>query len=192
VSVGAGTFDLLGLLVLLLSIAWGVWFGALSQLLSLGLLVISMAGARWIAPHLEQPLAQALAVEPVHLQAAAWALAVLLLLLALSLLARLARGLAEQEGPRSVASRLLGGVLGLAKGAVLLLLLAYGVVYAAPDAQGAAWGGESRLLPALARLRAPLSRWLDLPECTDEVAARVEGWLPASARSAPGPGPHGG
>lgn len=191
-SVGPGTFDLLGLLVLLLAIGWGLWSGALGQVISLGTLVLALVGARWLAPHLEQPLAQALAVEPVHLPAAAWALAATLLLLALSLLARLLRGLAPPPRPRTLPSRLVGGLFGATKGALLLLLVAYGAVYAAPDAQAGAWGGESRLLPALAHVRPYVTRWLDLPECTDEVAARVEGWLPAPAGGTQGPTSRGG
>jgi uncharacterized membrane protein required for colicin V production len=190
--VTASTFDLLGLAVLLLAVGWGAWYGAWSQLLSLSLLLLSLAGARWLAPHLEQPLGQAFAVPPANLVAAAWALAAVALLLALSLLARLLRGLASPSGARSPTSRVLGGLLGAAKGLLLVLLLAYGVLYAADDAQAGRWGGGSRLLPSLARLRPHLTRLLDLPECTDEVAQRVEGWLPAPVAGARGPGLRGG
>ncbi|MFM8979887.1 MAG: CvpA family protein [Planctomycetia bacterium] len=181
-SGGALAFDLAGVGLVLLAAGWGVWRGATSQVLSFACVVGALVGARWLGPRLEQPLAQASAVEARSLPAAGWVLGAALLLLALSLLVRLLQGLRKgaPEAPTRL-SRTAGGLLGAVKGLLLLFVVGYGVLYAAPPEQARAWGAESRLLPALARLRPPLARLLSLPACTDEAAGRVEGWLPRKA-----------
>jgi uncharacterized membrane protein required for colicin V production len=192
--VSAGAFDLLALVLLLLAVGWGAWHGAWSQLASLSIFVLSWFGARWVAPHLEGPLAQASAVSTPHLCVTAWALAVLLLLLGLSLIVRLLRGLAKEPAKPGAASRVVGGLLGFAKGLLLLYLLAYGAVLLAPDEQARAWTAGSRVLPALADQRPTLVRLLDLPECTTEAADGVEGRLPTAPSGgarAPGAGESG-
>lgn len=181
-SGGALAFDLAGGGLVLLAAGWGVWRGAASQLVSFACVVAALVGARWLGPRLEHPLAQASAVEAASLPAAAWVLAAAVLLLALSLVVRLLRGLrkGEPEPPTRV-SRAAGGLLGAVKGLLLLLVVGYGVVLAAPGEQARAWGAHSRLLPVLARLRPALGRALALPACMDEAAGRVEGLLPRRA-----------
>jgi len=182
VIASALVLDLAGAGLLLLAAGWGVWRGVGSQLLSLGCVAGSLLGARWLGPRLERPLAQASAVEPASLCACAWVLAAAVLLLGISLLVRLVRGLRKGEPqPPGRASRIAGGLVGALKGLVLLFVVAYGVVHAAPAQQARDWGAQSRMLPALARLRPAFSRGLWLPACTDEAAARVEAWLPRQA-----------
>jgi hypothetical protein len=180
VSLSAESFDLLAAGLLLLCGVWGFWRGLLSQLVSLAVLLLALVGARWAGPALEQPLGQVLGLASADLPVAAWAVAVGLLLLAGALLAHGLAGLLPARGFPPRASRWLGGLVGLGKGLVLLLLLAYGAVYAAPAEEAAAWRAGSRVLPLVRPLRSVLSQALALPPCTDEVAARVEALAPAA------------
>jgi len=178
VSLSAETFDLLAAGLLLLCGVWGFWRGVLSQLVSLAALTVALVGARWAGPMLERPLGQVMRLSDTDVCIAAWAVAVGLLLLGTAVLAHGLAGLLPVRGFPPPASRWLGGLLGVLKGAVLLVLLAYGAVYAAPAGTAEAWGSGSRVLPVLRPLRGVLSRALGLPTCTDEVADRVEALAP--------------
>lgn len=180
-SLSAESFDLLAVGLLLLCGVWGFWRGVRSQLVSLAAILLALVGARWAGPALEQPLGQVLGLASADLPVAAWAVAVGLLLLALAVLAHGLAGLLPVRGFPRPASRWLGGLVGASKGLVLLLLLAYGAVYAAPAQVADAWRAGSRVLPLLRPLRGALSQALALPACTDEVAARVEALAPAGS-----------
>lgn len=137
---GLGSVDLALLAVLLVSTAVGMWRGLVFELMSLmGWLVayvVAQAASPWVAERLPAGLGGA-ADNPALRLGLAFALAFLGTLMGWSLLARLVRLLVHAT-PLTVIDRLLGAVFGMARGGVLLLVLATLVSFT-PAARASAW-----------------------------------------------------
>jgi membrane protein required for colicin V production len=100
---------------------------------------VAWFAAQWIAPGIAPHLPVGTAGGGLN-HGVAFAIAFVLALVLWALLARLIR-LAIHATPLSIADRLLGGVFGALRAAVLLLALAT-VVALTPAAQSAAWRGS--------------------------------------------------
>lgn len=140
------TLDLVGAALLVLSAVWGLWRGALSQLLALLTLGAAFVLAPRLAPRLERPLSQALGPPAEDLALWAWVAAWLGVLLVAGVLAQVLGALRTAPAFPRPPSRWWGALLGAAKGAVVLFVAGYAVALAAPPEPpgGALW---LRLLP---------------------------------------------
>jgi membrane protein required for colicin V production len=168
------SFDLvIGLLVLLFAVA-GAFSGALKQLVKVAALAAGLAAARFASPVVAPRLlgAHPLPVERALTSLGCFAVAALAVGL---LLGAVARRLHGPSGSPGATDRLMGAVLGAAKGAVLawillsLLALAHGRVKVGPidiDPRGsatAAFAAEHNLLFATAPQAAhKVEQFLDL------------------------------
>jgi len=131
-----GWLDWIFLAVGTLSVLVGLVRGFVFECLSLIGWAVAWFAAQWIAPGLAPHLPVGTPSGGLNL-GVAFALAFVVALVFWALLARLIR-LAIHATPLSVADRLLGGVFGALRAAVLLLALAT-VVAMTPAAQSAAW-----------------------------------------------------
>ena len=131
--------DLLFLAISAVSIIVGLVRGFVFECLSLLGWVVAWFAAQWIAPGIAPYLPVGTAGGGLN-HGVAFALAFVLALVLWALLARLIR-LAIHATPLSIADRLLGGVFGALRAAVLLLALAT-VVAMTPAAQSAPWRGS--------------------------------------------------
>lgn len=150
------TFDLVGAMVLLVSLLLGAWRGLVYEVLSLLSWIVAfwvaqeLAGA--VAPHL--PLGEA-AVPVRH--AAGFVLVFVLVVFALGLVSWLGRKLVEATGLRPV-DRALGALFGTARAAVLMLVVA--LVVASTALQQSAWWQGSLAAPWLVAGLQQLRPWL--------------------------------
>ncbi len=159
-----GWVDWALLAVLLLSLLVGLWRGLVFELLALAGWLAAWFAAHWSAPTLAPHVPVGTPGGSFNL-GVAFALAFAGALLAWALAARLVR-LLTHATPLAVPDRLLGGVFGTLRGAVLLLALA-SVVALTPAAQshdwrasqGARWLGHL-LLVLEPLLPEPAARWL--------------------------------
>ena len=143
--------------VLLLSLIVGVWRGLVRELMSLAGWVVAFWLAQWLAEDVAHWL-------PVWREAAAqvrYALSFVLVfvagMLAMAVVSWLLGKVVATAGLRPV-DRSLGGVFGLARGVLLLLVLA--VVVHLAGMKGEPWWRESRLTPVLGVLMAGIKPML--------------------------------
>jgi membrane protein required for colicin V production len=122
--------------VLALSIAVGLWRGLVFEVLSLAGWVAAYVAAQVFSPGLAPLLPVGDAGDALN-QAAAFALAFVLALIAWALASRLVRLLIHAT-PLQLIDRVLGGGFGLLRGAVLLLAVAT-VVSLTPAARSPVW-----------------------------------------------------
>ena len=172
--------DLAVVAILFAFLAWGAWHGALRQLLGLLVLCLAFLGAPWISPHLEGTLRKLVDVTPDDLAVLSWSFAFLIVAVAGGVLLHAVRGPVSRARVGGVLDRVLGGVVGAAKGAVVVGLVAYGVLvwYERTEPPGIVRSlRESRTADALARAHRRLESWLRLPDPVerriDEVDRRV-------------------
>lgn len=133
---GLGWVDWLLLIVLGVSVLFGLWRGLIAQVLSLVGWVIAFMGSQWWGPTLAPwvPVGS----PGTRLNAAAgFVVAFVGLLIACSLVAWLIQKFIRAS-PLSAADRLLGGLFGMAR-AVMIGLAAVIVVGATPAADAASW-----------------------------------------------------
>jgi hypothetical protein len=173
-ALAPGTFDLAALGLLLLCALWGWWRGAPGQILSLALLLGALVAARWLGPRLEEPVSQAVLLEPVALPAAAFAVGALAALLVAGVVVHALTGLLPPREPGPPRGRWLGALLGLVKGLVVLVPLGYGVLYSLPEGEAGRLAGESRTAAWLPELRRALSGVQLLPPSTEGLSSVVE------------------
>lgn len=164
------TVDAVLLAALLLFGVWGALRGALRQGLSLATVAAAFPLASRYGPRIEPTVVKAATIEGADLALVAWATVfagtlivggVLIAVLA-PLFGRLARG-----------GRGVGALLGLAKGAILLTVLLYGVLFATTGAARPPWVRDvehSHGAVAAHHVAQTLGRVLPLP---GEVAAGV-------------------
>lgn len=131
-----GWVDLFMLAVVAVSVLLGLWRGFVFEVLMLLGWVAGYFAARWFAPDLAPHLPMGTPGSGVNL-AAAFALCFVGAVILWGLGAKLIR-LMLHATPLSVPDRLLGGVFGVLRGAVLLMALAT-VVGFTPAGRSAAW-----------------------------------------------------
>jgi hypothetical protein len=173
-ALSPGVFDLAALGLLLLCALWGWWRGAPGQALSLALLVGALVAGRWLGPRLEEPVSQAVLLEPVALPAAAFALGALAALLVAGVVVHALTGLRPQQEPGAPRGRWLGALLGLVKGLVVLVPIGYGVLYSLPEGEARTLAAEGRAAPWLPALRRTLTGAHLLPPSTEGFTSVVE------------------
>jgi membrane protein required for colicin V production len=135
-TLGIGWVDIALAAVLLASVIVGLVRGFVFELLSLAGWVAAWFAAQWAAPEIAPHLPIGAHGSALN-HGAAFLCAFVAALIIWSLLARLVRLLIHAT-PLSVPDRLLGGVFGVVRGAVLLLVLATLVGFT-PLARSAAW-----------------------------------------------------
>ncbi len=131
--------DWVFLAVLLLSLLIGAWRGLVYELISLASWVAAFVLAQWFAADIAKLLPLTGAGEGVR-YAAGFVLTFVIALIAGSLLAVLVKKLVSSVGLAPV-DRVLGAVFGLARGLVVLLVIA--VVVAMTPLKSALWWKES-------------------------------------------------
>ncbi|HMC14071.1 MAG TPA: CvpA family protein [Albitalea sp.] len=143
-----GWVDLFFAGVLLVSVIAGLVRGLVFEVLSLVGWVVAYIGAQWLSPELAPHLPVGRPGSAVNL-AAAFASAFIVVLLVWSLVARLVRLLVHAT-PLSLVDRVLGAGFGLARGAVVLLVITTLVMLSSfahskawRDSRGAVWAGEA-------------------------------------------------
>ena len=146
-----GWVDWLMLAVLALSMLTGLSRGLLFELMSLAGWVIAYVSAQVFSAQLAPFVPIGSAGSSLN-QGAAFVVAFVGTLIAWGLLARLLR-LAIRATPLTVIDRLLGAVFGLARGTLVLLVVATALAYtpavrspAWPDSRGAAWLAQALAL----------------------------------------------
>lgn len=135
-----------GLLVLLALFAWwGARRGAVRQLLSLGIIVGAFVVAGVLAPRLVPTLSKLTSFEPGEPLAASWAAALFGALVVGAILLRFVTSRLPTPG-RSAADRWLGGLLGVAKGLLVGVVVGYAILGTSDRPRSALWSP-----PALSR-----------------------------------------
>lgn len=159
-----GWVDALLLAVLLISVVVGLWRGLVFEVLSLVGWVVAFIGAQAFAPAIASMLPIGAPGGALN-HGVAFLAAFVLALVLWALASRLLRLLIHAT-PLQPVDRLLGGVFGLARGAVLLLAVAT-VVALSPAQRSTAWQ-QSRGAAWLATLLQGLK-----PLLPDDVARRI-------------------
>jgi membrane protein required for colicin V production len=150
--------DIIVLVVIGISILLGVIKGLVREVLSLAAWVMAFLAANLAAPEAAQMLPQGMASEEIRLLAG-FAVVFVLVLIGLSVLAVMASKLIKIAG-LGMADRMLGGVFGLARGALVVTILV--------------------LLAGLTALpRQPVWRSAYLGPTLEAAAGYVKTWLPA-------------
>jgi membrane protein required for colicin V production len=147
-DIDIGWVDLFFAGVLLLSIIAGLVRGLVFEVLSLVGWLVAYIGAQWLSPEIAPHLPVGKPGSALNL-AAAFASAFIVVLLAWGLVARLVR-LLVRATPLSLVDRVLGAGFGLARGAVVLLVITTLVMLSSfahskawRDSRGAVWAGEA-------------------------------------------------
>jgi uncharacterized membrane protein required for colicin V production len=120
--------DLAILAVLLAFLAWGVFHGALRQILGLVVLALAFAAAPWLGPRLEGTIRKLADLDPETLSVVAWATAFLGVAAAGAVVLHALRGPVSRARIGGRLDRWIGGLVGGAKGVVVVGLVAYGVL----------------------------------------------------------------
>jgi membrane protein required for colicin V production len=131
-----GWVDLALLSVLGLSVLIGLWRGLVFEVVSLLGWLVAFVIANSVGPLLAQILPIGDPSSPLRLWAG-YAIVFVLVLIACTLLARMLRALISAT-PLSVVDRLLGGAFGVARGALVLVIVAT-LVTLSPFAQSSSW-----------------------------------------------------
>ena len=153
--------DYIVLFVLGVSVLFGVIRGLMKEVLSLAAWVISFIAANALAPQIARVLPQTLATEEIRLLVSFVGIFILVLV-AMSVLAVMMSRLAKIAGLGSL-DRVLGGVFGLARGVVVVMILA--------------------LLAGLTSLpRQPMWRNAFMSHALETLAGHIAPWLPADFR----------
>ena len=147
-DIDIGWVDLFFAGVLLLSIIAGLVRGLVFEVLSLVGWLVAYIGAQWLSPEVAPHLPVGKPGSALNL-AAAFASAFIVVLLAWGLIARLVR-LLVRATPLSLVDRVLGAGFGLARGAVVLLVITTLVMLSSfahskawRESRGAVWAGEA-------------------------------------------------
>jgi len=171
----------IGVLVLLALFAWwGARRGALRQALSLSLIVGAILLAGVFAPRLESTIAKLSGLEPGERLAAAWATALFLTLVVGAIVLRFV-GARLPPPERTRVNRYVGGALGLLKGGLVGVLVAYALLGASEGAGPPPLSRRDSAAPAeassplvqrmrgslaavgMARGAGLLTRWFEIP-----------------------------
>jgi membrane protein required for colicin V production len=112
------------LVVLLASVAWGVWRGLVREVISVAAWVLAFLGANMLAEPLGEKLSGALPTPEIRVLVAFIAVFIVILVIC-ALLSRQLTMLAKAAGLAEL-DRMLGGVFGLAR--ALLVLLAFALL----------------------------------------------------------------
>jgi uncharacterized membrane protein required for colicin V production len=158
--------------VLALFALWGAHRGAARQVFSLGVVIGSLYLAGVLAPKLVPTITKLTRLEANQPLAVAWTLALFGCLVVGALLLRLVCSRLADPADQSSASRWLGGLIGLAKGAVVAVIVGYAVL--------ASSGNEPA--PALSRPHAtPTATTKEVPVPATGLIARLRGSVSAGA-----------
>jgi membrane protein required for colicin V production len=133
------TLDWIVLAVLLASVLLGLWRGLVYEVLSVMSWIAAFVLAQWFAPGVAQWLPMGDAAEPLRF-AGAFLLVFIAAVFAGGLLAWATKKLVEAVGLRPI-DRALGGMFGLVRGALLVLVLA--VMVQLTGWTGSAWWQDS-------------------------------------------------
>lgn len=163
--------DAVILVVIAISLLLGFYRGFVREAFSLAGWVAAYVVARVFHPALELMLADSITTPSLRL-AAAWGGLFLATLVVVSLAGYMIRSLLEAAGV-SLVDRLLGGLFGLARGAILVLAV---LVLLAPAAHKDAWWRDARL-PGVFMRYEPQGR--ELKEKVKEAARSAAGESPA-------------
>jgi len=131
-----GWVDLSLLAVLAVSVVMGLWRGFVFEIVSLLGWLIAYVLANLFGPMVAQSLPLGDPASPLRLWSA-YAVVFVLVLIACGLLARLLRALISAT-PLSAVDRLLGGLFGVARGALILVIVAT-LVTLSPFAHSSSW-----------------------------------------------------
>lgn len=135
-----------GLLVILALFAWwGARRGAVRQLLSLSVIVGAFYAAGALAPRLVSTLSKLTRLDPGEPLAAAWAAALFGALVVGAILLRFVTPRLPAPG-RSPADRWLGGLLGVAKGLLVAVVVGYALLGVSDRTRPTTWS-----VPSLSR-----------------------------------------
>lgn len=143
---GIPVWDLMALLLLLLSLLLGAWRGIVFELAALAGWVVAFVLARWAAPLAADWLARWIQLDEHMQHGLGFAAVFVLMALLMSALASALRSGIKAVGARS-ADRVLGAAFGVLRGGLLLLALA--LALALLQLNQAPWWTESRSGPWL-------------------------------------------
>ena len=135
-----GWVDLTLLAILAVSVLMGLWRGFVFEIVSLVGWLVAYVAANLFGPQFAQSLPVGDLASPVRLWGG-YAVVFVLVLIACGLLARLLRALVAAT-PLSVVDRLLGALFGVARGVLILVIVAT-LVTLSPFAHSSSWR-ESR------------------------------------------------
>lgn len=203
--------DLGVLVVLVLFTWWGAHRGVLRQVLSLGVLLAALFAASRLGPGFESTAGKLSGLTGGARAAAAWGAALFLGLVAGALLLRLLI-IRLPEGSSRPLSRWLGGILGFAKGSLVVLVGGYALLAMAPTSVSSESAPPSLSRPdALPGAPAPrrtlpdrvrgsvaagllvggaafVERWVDVPVWIQDQVGRVNQGLDSPAPRRPSDG----
>jgi membrane protein required for colicin V production len=135
-DIDLGWVDLALLTVLGISALMGLWRGLVFEVVSLAGWLVAFIIANTLGPALAQKLPLGDPTSALRLWAA-YAIVFVLVLVACTLLARMLRALISRT-PLSIVDRLLGGAFGVARGALVLVVVATFVTLS-PFAKSTSW-----------------------------------------------------
>src|SRR5688572_24049112 len=170
----AAAIDAVVGVALLAFLAWGAFHGALRQFLGLAVLAVAFALAPVLSPFLEGTVRKLADLDADDLVLVSWSLALVGVAAACSVVLHAARGPVGRRRIGGGFDRWIGGLVGAAKGAVVLGVLVFGVLvwYAREDGPDAVRAlRASRTARAVVAAERGVRPALRLPE---PVERRVE------------------
>jgi membrane protein required for colicin V production len=114
-------FDYVVLVIVLASVALGVWRGVVGEIIALVAWVLAFLAAKWWGGEVAQSFFSGI-VDPALRIVAAWVSIFIVVLVLMSLLRLAVRGLLKALG-LSLSDRLLGFVFGAARGLIIVLVI---------------------------------------------------------------------
>ena len=152
--------------IILASLLLGAWRGVVGEIIALVAWILGFLAARPCGPEAARVFLSSLIADPVWRLVAGYILVFVGVLLLLALLRLAVRGLIRALG-LGLADRLLGVVFGVARGALIVLLLfAAGGMTSLPKAS---WWAQAQLAPPFETAVLLARPWLP-----DEVAKRIK------------------
>lgn len=117
-------FDYVVVVIVLASIALGVWRGVVGEIIALVAWVLAFLAAKWFGAEMAQTFMTGIA-DPVIRIVAAWVAIFIIVLMLMALIRLAVRGLLKAMG-LSLTDRALGVIFGVARGLFIVLLLVAG------------------------------------------------------------------
>ena len=161
------TFDYVVLVIVLASVALGVWRGVVGEIIALVAWVLAFFAAKWWGAEVARALFTGIA-DPAMRIVAAWVAVFIAVLVLMALLRLAVRGLLKALG-LSLSDRLLGLFFGLARGLIIVLaLVAVGGMTSVPKEK---WWSEAYFSAPLETAVLASKPWLP-PEISKRIRFR--------------------
>jgi uncharacterized membrane protein required for colicin V production len=174
------TADVGAAVILLAFVVWGVWRGAMRQLLSLLVIAVALFLAGHLSSNLEDPVSKVADLDATGRCIAAWAAVLVGGIVVGGIVVRLLGKSPERAQFPGMGENVGAAILGFLKGLVVLSLLSYAFLAWQFDGGRPSWADEvagSRMADAIKVIRHAVEPVASLPECVRKKALEVDAVL---------------